>query len=107
MTADEDKFPFTTPAGSDAQMFIQWKGTDVCLDFHCPCRPDTDAFSAHFDGDFAYFVECPYCGAVYEMGTQVIARKLAAGEQPPMEPKRMSPSLVDLDEMLGRNPDRD
>jgi hypothetical protein len=73
-------------AGSDATMFIQWKGTDVCLDFHCPCQPEDTAYSSHLDGFFAYFVRCPRCGAVYEMGTQVIARRLADGEEPRGKP---------------------
>jgi hypothetical protein len=67
----DEKFPFTTPVGSDASMFIQWKGTDVCLDFHCPCGAD-----GHFDGYFAYHLRCPACGAVYQLGTQVIAKRL-------------------------------
>jgi hypothetical protein len=49
-------------------MFIQWKGTHVCLDFYCPC-----GHSGHLDADFAYFVRCPKCGTIYEMGTQVLA----------------------------------
>lgn len=61
--------PFTKPEGSDADMFIQWKGTDVCLDFTCACGA-----TGHLDTDFAYYVKCPTCGAVYEMGTQVIAK---------------------------------
>jgi len=65
------EFPFTTPAGSDAEMFIQWKGTDVCLDFYCPCGTH-----GHFDGMFAYAVRCPHCNAIYEMGTQVIAKRV-------------------------------
>ncbi|KQP81594.1 hypothetical protein [Aeromicrobium sp. Leaf291] len=64
-------FPFTRPAGSDADMFIQWKGTQVCLDFRCPCGAD-----GHLDATFAYFVLCPVCGQEYELGTQVIARKV-------------------------------
>lgn len=63
-------FPFTRPDGSDVEMFIQWKGTEVCMDFHCPC-----GYGAHIDGGFAYFIGCAQCGAIYEMGTQVMARK--------------------------------
>lgn len=65
-----DPFPFTTPEGSEVRMFIQWKGTDLCVDFTCPCGGD-----GHFDGMFAYSIRCPQCGAVYEMGTQVIAKR--------------------------------
>jgi hypothetical protein len=66
-----EEFPFTTPAGSDARMFIQWKGTQVCMDFYCQCGAHV-----HGDGGFAYNVECGACGAFYEMGTQVIAKRV-------------------------------
>lgn len=79
-----EEFPFTTPEGSDAHMFIQWKGTDVCLDFHCPCGAH-----CHLHGDFAYFVECGRCHTVYEMGTQVIAKVTT---DPGGEPKVMEDS---------------
>lgn len=69
--SDGDEFPFTTPVGSDAHMFIQWKGSEVCLDFDCACGE-----SGHIDAAFVYFVRCPACGAVYEMGTQVIAKRV-------------------------------
>jgi len=68
---DNQEFPFTRPEGSDAEMFIQWKGTDLCMDFSCPCGG-----GGHFDGYFAYHVRCLDCGQVYRMGTQVIARKV-------------------------------
>lgn len=40
--------------------WIQWKGTDVCMDIHCKCGA-----LAHIDADFAYHVKCTYCGTVY------------------------------------------
>lgn len=88
MSRSETEHPFTTPEGSDAEMFIQWKGTDVCLDFHCPCGE-----SGHYDGGFAYFIHCPSCGAVYEMGTQVIAKKTTDAR--PGEP---SVQTIEVDE---------
>lgn len=68
MAADalDKQHPYEPFPGTDATCFIQWKGTDVCLDVHCAC-----GHHGHFDGDFAYFVQCPACGAVYELGTQV------------------------------------
>lgn len=63
--------PLTTPVGSDASMYIQWKGTDVCLDFSCECGT-----SSHFDGDFAYQLRCPTCATVYSLGTQVIVKRI-------------------------------
>lgn len=63
--------PFIQPEGSDAEMFIQWKGTSLCMDFYCECGRD-----GHINDTFAYFVECGGCGAIYEMGTQVIAKRV-------------------------------
>lgn len=40
--------------------WIQWKGTDVCMDIHCKCGQHS-----HVDADFAYNVKCPKCGTVY------------------------------------------
>jgi hypothetical protein len=65
---DEIFSPFP---GTDAETFIQWKGTEVCMDFHCSC-----GYHGHIDAGFAYFVECGGCGAQYEMGTQVLARRI-------------------------------
>lgn len=68
-----DPFP-----GTDATMFIQWKGTGICMDFTCgQCES-----SGHVDGDFPYFIRCGGCGAVYEMGTQVRARLCPDGLPP-------------------------
>jgi len=47
--------------------FIQWKGTDLCMDFHCPKCGD----HSHFDGMFGYFIECGECGQRYKMPTDV------------------------------------
>lgn len=42
--------------------FIQWKGTDVCLDFRCECGA-----IGHFDGFFAYQLRCGACSRVWDM----------------------------------------
>jgi transcription elongation factor Elf1 len=47
--------------------FIQWKGTRVCMDLTCP----SCGRRGHVDGDFAYFVKCSTCGAVFEMNAFV------------------------------------
>lgn len=56
------------PQGPHA--FIQWKGTDVCMDFYCDCGAH-----CHFDGDFAYVVECPHCTSRWEMPCFVFPRR--------------------------------
>lgn len=50
--------------------FVQWKGTDVCMDFHCECGAH-----CHFDGYFAYAVKCPHCGTIWEMPCYIKPRK--------------------------------
>ncbi len=40
--------------------WIQWKGTEVCMDVHCACGELT-----HVDAEFAYNVQCPVCLRVY------------------------------------------
>jgi hypothetical protein len=46
--------------------WIQWKGTDVCIDLHCICGSH-----GHFDGDFMYYVECEDCGRKYAVGQNI------------------------------------
>lgn len=46
--------------------FIQWKGTNACMDVHCTCGA-----LLHIDADFAYNVRCPRCGQCYETGSYV------------------------------------
>jgi len=41
--------------------WIQWKGTDVCIDLYCACGAHL-----HFDGYFMYYVQCPHCKQTYE-----------------------------------------
>jgi hypothetical protein len=87
MTADASKVAdYTTWAGqeiegSDAEVFIQWKGTDACLDFYCPCGAHV-----HLDDSSAYSVRCEECNATYDLGTQVRVRRT---DEPFSEPKEM------------------
>jgi len=56
-----------------AQAGIQWKGTDVCFDFVCPCGGD-----GHFDGYFASVIRCVACGQEYEMPVVLYPRAIEA-----------------------------
>jgi hypothetical protein len=40
--------------------WIQWKGTDVCMDVHCKCGAHT-----HVDDSSTYYIKCPACGTTY------------------------------------------
>lgn len=46
--------------------WIQWKGTEVCIDLHCKCGAH-----CHFDGGFLYHWKCPHCSAVYMLNGHV------------------------------------
>ena len=46
--------------------WIQWKGTEVCMDIHCSC-----GVHSHIDDSFAYFVRCPGCKQVWQVGAHV------------------------------------
>ena len=50
--------------GTQPHGWIQWKGTNVCMDIHCKCGMLT-----HIDADFAYHVKCPHL-PVESMGAQ-------------------------------------
>lgn len=58
----DDKWFTLDVASEETNAFIQWKGTDVCLDFRCECGG-----TCHFDGYFAYVIECPHCDKRWEM----------------------------------------
>ncbi len=51
--------------------FIQWKATDVCMDWQCP---DCDT-AHHVDADFCYAVKCMVCGSTFKLGTDVTLKK--------------------------------
>ena len=54
--------------------WIQWKGTDVCMDVRCPCGR-----MSHVDGQFAYYFECR-CGLVWAVGQNVRLHRLTDAE---------------------------
>lgn len=47
--------------------FIQWKGTDLCMDFNCP----NCGCHNHYDGYFAYCIECDGCGQKFKLETEI------------------------------------
>lgn len=53
--------PSTNPHG-----WIQWKGTDVCMDLYCSC-----GHHGHVDCDFFYYYECPKCKEIFAVGQNV------------------------------------
>lgn len=60
---------------------IQWKGTDVCMDFNCP---ECKGYS-HIDGFFANYIRCLHCKAVYQMPTDLPVERVSFAPQAPLE----------------------
>ena len=42
--------------------YIQYKGTDICIDLCCEC-----GWNDHYDGYFCYGFTCPKCGQSYTL----------------------------------------
>jgi hypothetical protein len=55
--------------------WIQWKGTDVCMDVHCSCGEHT-----HVDADFTYYIRCGACGKLWAMCANVRMIEVGAGD---------------------------
>lgn len=68
VTPGERSFLPDAHAGDGLTASLQWKGTDACLDFDCPCGAH-----GHFDGMFADHVRCPACGQAYRLDNTVTA----------------------------------
>lgn len=60
-------------------VYIQYKGTDLCADFYCECGTHL-----HYDGYFAYAVKCAVCGVMYEMPQMVTMRKVESSRWDPI-----------------------
>jgi DNA-directed RNA polymerase subunit RPC12/RpoP len=55
--------------------WIQWKGTEVCIDLHCVC-----GHHGHVDGDFLYYYKCHECGRVFALDP--VIRLMEISEEP-------------------------
>jgi len=54
--------------------FIQWKGTDACMDFHCECGHHN-----HYDAEFMYRATCEKCQQLYHVSEFVKFTPLKGG----------------------------
>ena len=81
--ATVEQVEYGTHHDERTNLFIQWKGTDVCFDFYCECGQQS-----HFDGYFAYSIQCPACGVVVLMPATVYPLKAtdAAPDEHPHNP---------------------
>lgn len=55
--------------------FIQWKGTQVCMDCYCTC-----GHHFHIDDEFCYAVQCPTCQRRFEMSSVIEMREMEPEE---------------------------
>jgi hypothetical protein len=62
---------------SKPNVFIQYKGTDLCADIWCECGTHL-----HVDTYFAYAVRCWKCQAIWELPQMVTAVKVESTEFP-------------------------
>lgn len=56
----------TKPAEGEPHAWIQWKGTNVCMDVHCSCGAH-----GHIDADFAYKYRCFACNKLFDVAGYV------------------------------------
>lgn len=67
MTDAPDDDGWTRPS-----VYIQYKNTDICIDFHCLCDTEHEPTGmGHYDGYHAYAVKCGRCGRIYELPTEL------------------------------------
>ena len=59
---------------------IQWKGTDICMDFTCKCGS-----IVHCCGMFAFNVRCPVCKSLYECSDEIKLTKIHSTDMPILE----------------------
>lgn len=64
-----------------SRAWIQWKGTDVCMDVRC----ERCGMSSHLDSEFAYFVECPGCHTRYACSPNIQLIELTPEESADVE----------------------
>ena len=57
----EREHKFAAPSG-----WVQWKGTDVCMDVYCIC-----GHHSHFDAEFLYYLRCPKCSRVFSVNAHI------------------------------------
>jgi hypothetical protein len=73
--------------------WIQWKGTIVCMDFHCIC-----GHIGHIDGDFCYYAVCPKCQRKYAVGQNVKLIELTETQAKEINPECLCTCIKTIDD---------
>jgi hypothetical protein len=63
-----------------SKTFIQWKGTDVCMDVYCKC-----GHHFHLDGMFCYYTICPKCKTKYKCEPEIQLTEVEVVDGPVLE----------------------
>lgn len=59
-TTDEEAWDIQETYQGKPCGWVQWKGTDACMDIKCKC-----GHLSHVDSEFLYHVQCPKCKTIY------------------------------------------
>ncbi len=81
--------------GASAHGSLQWKGTNACMDFYCPC-----GWHSHWDQDFLYAITCPACEQNWDLSPRIEATKSEGRFEPVAcdPPPEVDPEFDDLNE---------
>ncbi len=70
--------------------WIQWKGTQVCMDVYCSC-----GWVSRVDDGFAYYFRCPNCSKLWSIGASLRLHELTPEEVAIVEAE--SPNVIVTD----------
>lgn len=73
--------------------WVQWKGTNVCMDVHCVC-----GVLMHIDDTFVYFLKCSHCDRVYMVSGFVRLLEMDGEARAKVEDSDYTTTLHVLDE---------
>lgn len=76
--------------GQESEVFIQYKGTDICLDFWCECGAE-----GHFDGFFCHSIRCHGCDTVWVLPHTIVLEKFDPTKHYEHEPERAKRVQID------------
>ena len=62
---------FDFAANAESNVFIQWKVTNACTDFHCECG----SYAHVCDALFMFQIRCRDCGVVWEVPNTLPLRR--------------------------------
>ncbi len=58
--------------------YVQWQGSDLCLDFNCPCGN-----WGHLDVGFLFALRCASCGRSWRIAPALLVSELKEGDPQP------------------------